>query len=231
MKKAFADFGNSRIKLLFEDIVFFFDYHSFSELHQFLINNNISQIYYSSVNRSKSDLIINEKFIDAEPLLPKSNINFSSISGMGFDRKIGLIAANNLYDSPLCTIDCGSAITINFLQDRLCLGGFIIPGLGLRYKSLANLDALPDIQASFDDFSIGKTTQEAILIGVLYELCLGIVSIIKKSEQNHNFRLKNIILTGGDAPIIHKCLSVLDFWVILHHNLNLSGIRILSENN
>lgn len=229
MKIAYTDFGNSRIKILFEEDVNSFEYSRSDEFLKYLELNKIDKIYYSSVNTTQSNQIIDSRFFDSKKYLDNSEIDFSNIKGMGFDRKIGLIAAKEKFQTPLCTIDCGSAITVNFLEANKCLGGFIIPGLKLRYKSLSELDALPEIDPKFSDLKLAENTSDAILIGVLYELCFGLKSLIKEIQKKHKIEFKNIIITGGDSAIIHKCLSVLDFWVILQKNLNLLGIKILSE--
>lgn len=230
MKTAYADFGNSRLKLLFNGNIEFFDLKNDTRsIKEFIHNNSIGKIYYSSVNKSLSNNLINDKFIDAEKFIANSKIDFSEISGMGFDRKLGLIAANQMFESPICTIDCGSAITINCLKSNKCLGGFIIPGLGLRYSSLAKLDALPYIKAEYSEFDIGKNTNDAILNGVLYELAFGIRSIISEVEFQQNIKIKNAIITGGDSAILHKTLINIDISVILKDNLNLEGIKILTS--
>lgn len=231
MINAYADFGNSFLKIEFDDDVYRFNYNQTVEIIRFLEQKGIETVYFSSVNKSKSNQY--EKlscFESIEDKIDNSGIDFTEISGMGSDRKLGLIGAASIFEQALVTIDCGSAITINFLNNNKSFGGFIIPGLELRLKSLSQLDALENYEADFVEFGKAFTSENAIRIGVLYELAGGITSLINQYSEFLNIQPKNFVITGGNAEIINKALFELNFSVNLKPNLNLIGIKTIINN-
>src|SRR5574344_748611 len=97
-----ADVGNSRIK--------FFDgghFASISDRRQtedgildFVCNRPTELVVYSSVNNFAEKILLDTLYrakiraVNVEPLLAcETSIDFSGVSGMGIDRKLGLLAA------------------------------------------------------------------------------------------------------------------------------------------
>jgi len=131
-------------------------------------------------------------------------LDFSPVdpSTLGADRIANAIAAAGRYPLPVLIADCGSAVTIELVDDRhrFC-GGAILPGRKLMRQALFQGTAqLPDgisLSASAPE-APGRNTASSIAFGVdrgavgaLREL----VDVIRRS-----FPLKSLILTGGDAP-------------------------------
>lgn len=57
---------------------------------------------------------------------------------LGVDRWLALLAARRHHASPVCIADCGTAITLDLLDEHgRHLGGMISPGLELMRKSLS----------------------------------------------------------------------------------------------
>lgn len=213
------DIGNSRMKLfngekLINSISNKVDIEL--ELMNSLCNYMPEKIIYSSVNK-KSENILKEilyrlkiRNISANELINNyTGIDFSENSGMGIDRKLGLIAAFEIWRTPLITVDFGTCITINILDSNAkCLGGNIFPGLQTQANSLNHFTAaLPQIRVSYTNELIGNDTisamQTAIINLTLEGVNAHISNILKKYFQNQKV---NIIFTGGISIIsrLHK---------------------------
>lgn len=127
-----ADIGNSRVKFKSNHEIIAFDYFT-DELNHFLNNfkkESAQVFYYSSVNKDAEKFIVEnlehkiETIENAHSLINYQNpIDFTNIKGMGTDRMLSLLAVEKVTDSPLVTVDCGTAVTVNLLdEDNICLG-------------------------------------------------------------------------------------------------------------
>jgi len=141
---------------------------------------------------------------------------------LGIDRWLALIAVRNNYQKAACIIDCGTAITIDFIDaEGNHQGGMISPGLTLMKKSLATSTDL--LAFNEENYSIGpaKFTEAAIYNGTLSAA----TGLIEHAITQQN-PLLTIILTGGDATIIAEQLS---FKAIIDLNLVLHGLAIAAS--
>lgn len=141
---------------------------------------------------------------------------------LGVDRWLALIAAHHYYKKAACIIDCGTAITIDFIDAHgKHEGGMISPGLTLMKKSLAtNTDLLAFDEASYD-IGPANFTAAAIYNGTLSAATGLIEHVLSKKEST-----LTVILTGGDADIIAKQLP---FKVLIDFNLVLCGLAVVSS--
>ena len=210
------DIGNSRIKLYKGNRLFSISNKSDIELTlmDYLCNNCSNQIVYSSVNKQSEQILLEVlyrlkiDYIKIEELIDKSTrIDFSSVSGMGTDRKLGLISAAKLVPPPIITIDFGTCITINVVDANFkCIGGHIIPGLITQTKALNTFtSALPQIMLNYSGNLIGTDTESAINTGILNITFKGInaqVLDICKTFPSH--AQPSIILTGGISELANK---------------------------
>ncbi len=241
-KKALAiDIGNSRIKLLDDDIfsVYELQYDNWlKKLEKYILkDNDYKFIVISSVNQeaySYLTKLLKEKsilFSNASDILEKSQIvNFSRVEGMGIDRRLGLIAAVGEFSPPLVTVDCGTAITINVLiEPNIALGGAIFPGLRTQAKSLEKFTSLlPFVEPVKPTSFYGTNTIEAIQIGIFSSVIGGIKEVITNLSRKKFKRQKpTVVVTGGDGPLIADNLSGFD--VHFDPNLVLKGLQKLAK--
>ena len=197
MKLAAADIGNSRLKILIDNACYSFEYskNSIRHIRQVfkVFSNDEIVIAISSVSNKKKDFFLNVIFplknitaIAAEKILDGyKKIDFSQISGMGTDRKLGLMAAANYIKPPFFTIDCGTAVTVNFVnQNNICEGGVIFPGVFTQLKSLSkHTEALQNIKTNWEIEQIGKNTDDAISAGIIFSVLGGVKEAIKCFSQ------------------------------------------------
>ncbi len=141
---------------------------------------------------------------------------------LGVDRWLALIAVRNHYQKAACIIDCGTAITIDFINaDGKHQGGMISPGLSLMKKSLAtNTNLIAYNEASYD-IGPANFTEAAIYNGTLSAATGLIEHVLNKQDP-----LLAVILTGGDASVIAEQLSIK---AIINLNLVLHGLAVVAS--
>jgi type III pantothenate kinase len=156
--------------------------------------------------------------------IPVKNL-YGTPDTLGCDRLAAAVGVNYLFPSSDCmVIDCGTAITVDFIgHGGEFLGGNISPGLQTRFKALnAFTDQLPLCHITDNVQTIGTTTDTAISSGVLQG---AIYEIERYIEQNPHY---NVIFTGGDALFFAKHIKNSIFVVF---NLVFIGLnRVLSYN-
>ncbi len=171
-----------------------------------------------------------KKFINlnSETNIPIKN-TYGTKESLGYDRIADAVGAYSLFQGfNVLIIDAGTAITIDLLtKNGEFYGGNISPGLDLRFRVLhEQTKKLPLISKSETFPILGKTTEEAILAGVMngvvFELD-GYIDILKKQ-----FPELKIILTGGDINYFDKKLKNSIF---ANPNLNLTGLNRILEYN
>ena len=228
---AIIEIGNSRLKFEFAESSLFFDYtklnstYNENELLEFLNNiftqNSFSKIYYSSVNPAVESFIY--KNFDVK------NINnfISKVSGMGIDRKLGLIAASEIYGKDALTIDFGTAQTYNLLVNNVCEGGYITAGLFTRINGLLANTNIPKFDVSELAFSddVGLNSKDAIVNGAFVGLLAELKQIL--SNTLSQYPALKIVATGGLSSYFFNSLIKNDFSLILHQNLVNEGIKVI----
>lgn len=142
---------------------------------------------------------------------------------LGVDRWLCLLALNRYFELPACVVNCGTAVTVDFINDQgMHLGGMIMPGLTLMKKSLHQAtDCLQYYQQTFP-IGLADNTGAAIYNGALLSVS-GLVEYLI-ARQALQFKL---ILTGGDAELIAKHVSIT---TEIHTDLVLQGLSVILEN-
>jgi len=231
------DLGNSRIKMFSQDINYCFDLKNPEWLNRTeqvvsILPDSSKHLVVSSVNQPAYDKLMsifgNKDYLVTEvsTLFNHNNtISFEKVSGMGTDRMLGLFGSLNYTEPPLIVVDCGTAVTVNFLsKDYQALGGAIFPGLGTQSKALAHFTSLlPFVDSNFSGDSLGRTTIESIQSGIFNSVTGGIKEIIKNVSTDYFDKVTpTVILTGGNASKIKNYMVNYD--LIYEPNLLLHGI-------
>ena len=127
---------------------------------------------------------------------------------LGVDRWMALVGAHSSSSGALCIVDCGTAITLDFLAaDGVHRGGLILPGVDMIERMLLNNTA--DIKLSSNlqfatPFASG--TGEAVHGGAIYMVTAAIDRIVADMGVESGTR-PEVIITGGDAGQIQSLLS------------------------
>lgn len=129
-------------------------------------------------------------------------------SSLGADRWAALIGAQHLFpQTKILVINAGTATTIDFLNHAgEFSGGWILPGLDLMMRSLAEgTAALPDLRQKLETLpsaKFGLSTDACILQGCI-ESQIG--AILRAADIS---QAQQIILSGGNAPILKQQLRL-----------------------
>ncbi|MCI5779725.1 MAG: type III pantothenate kinase [Lentisphaeria bacterium] len=139
-------------------------------------------------------------FISA--LEQRSRVDFSAVDGstLGADRVANAVALAALFPLPGAVIDCGTALTLEVVDEKFRFrGGAIAPGRRLMRRVLhAGTAQLPETPLAKRLPEIpGRNTAEAIDFGV----DRGMVGMIREflAQVNRTMPLRSVVLTGGDA--------------------------------
>lgn len=122
---------------------------------------------------------------------------------LGVDRWLAMIAVRQKTIAPVCIVDCGTAITIDVLNEKgEHQGGLICAGLTLMKTALASHTAdLPLANAPYH-LGLAVETETAIFNGTLFAIC-GLIEKVMSQQLGNPV----LFLTGGDAEIIASQLT------------------------
>jgi type III pantothenate kinase len=147
----------------------------------------------------------------------------------GIDRVLNVAAAYEQMGKACVVVDAGTAVTIDLCNDDgHFLGGAIAPGAQTQLDALHEKTAkLPRVELAAPQHPIGKTTAEAIQLGVFHGI-RGMVKELVESYATDQGTWPDIIATGGDAPVLFEN------WELVHAiapDLTLYGIALAYTNH
>ncbi len=135
------------------------------------------------------------------------HVSYPNPRTIGADRLANAAAAVKLGKLPAIVVDFGTAVTFDVIDAKgSYLGGIIAPGLPIAAKALHERTALlPLTKIQKISSSVGKSTEEAIRIGLL----LGAVGLVREAVARitrETFKGKKpyVIATGGDAELVAR---------------------------
>jgi len=166
---------------------------------------------------------------DINIIVAKSSASKCSISNaykyankLGVDRWLALIALHHYYQGDSVVVDCGTAITIDVLNEQgQHLGGMISPGLQLMKHSL--FQGTEDLSIVDQAFSVGlsNNTESAVYSGTIFSA----VGLIDKVVNDYT-DCQTLVLTGGDAELLSQYLNCK---VVLEPDFVLKGLSLYSR--
>lgn len=239
-----ADIGNSRTKFSYHGNHYSYmnNYLELDDMHEFIykLKGKLNNFVYASVNSKAEEVLLDileendvaHSKID-DFIIKDNRIDFTKVSGMGKDRKLGLIGAMEIAEKPFITIDCGTAVTINLVDsDSVCRGGAIFPDIVLQLKVLNQLtDALPKVNIQEYEPHIGTDTNDAIKFGVLSSVAGGIIYALDNIVKNNcNGSVPQIIMTGGLSTKLNSLIETDYPDIKIDEYLVLRGIENLTRN-
>jgi len=149
-----------------------------------------------------------DKFTDFDifwiQITNSKGLDLSLVNGsiLGADRLANAIALAETLPLPATVLDCGTAITIDVVdQNKVFRGGAIIPGRQMQRKALNQSTAqLPLIAMQNQKPSaLGADTEQAILAGTDFALLGSVKELLTGIQDELGGKLKRVIATGGDA--------------------------------
>lgn len=148
---------------------------------------------------------------------------YSEAERLGVDRWVAMIGARKLAPGALGIVDCGTAITLDFVDaSGKHRGGLILPGVLLMRRSLAS--STGDLPMAAGKFAkvLATDTVEAISAGTLNAAAWSIRMFRREIENQTDSRITWFLTGGGSASL----LSLLDSEFRHHPHLVLEGLAV-----
>ncbi|MDO4223282.1 MAG: type III pantothenate kinase [Acinetobacter sp.] len=238
-QQLFLDLGNTRLKYWITDGDQVIEH--FAELHlqspadvllgliQYFKSQQLQHIAISSVldaeNNQRIQHILGQLnipifFAQVHAEYAGLKCGYDEPHQLGIDRWLQTFA----YATPQqswCIVGCGTALTIDLVDNLQHLGGYILPSLYLQRDALIqNTKGIKIPAAAFEHLDVGHNTLDAVHHGIL----LGLISTIERVLQTPATQAKRqLVLTGGDAPLFAQFLAA--YQPMIEPDLLLKGLQ------
>jgi type III pantothenate kinase len=165
-------------------------------------------------------------------LTPKTlrgvGIDYPRPHTIGPDRLANAVAARHHFGAPVVVVDFGTAVTFDVVnRDGNYVGGIIAPGLSVMTDYLHEKTALlPRIKMREIKSALGKTTEQAMLVGAVHGYRGLIRELIRELKRELKARRLPVVATGGYGELIAAKLPEIDKVAPL---LTLEGLRLVWE--
>ena len=155
-------------------------------------------------------------------------VDYPRASTIGPDRLANAVAARQLFGAPVVVVDFGTAVTFDVVNRRGdYVGGIIAPGLAAMTTYLHEKTALlPEIKIREVSGSIGKSTEQAMLIGAVQGYRGLIRELIQNLRKELNTARLPVVATGGYAGLMACGLPEIS---AVDPLLTLKGLRLAWE--
>jgi len=200
----------------------------------FLGNGKIEGAALCSVVPRATPLV--KKFVQSTWKLETLELNAASIAGVGIDypkphtigpdRLANAVAARKRFGAPVVVVDFGTAVTFDVVNSHgNYVGGIIAPGLAVMTNYLHEKTALlPKIQIRDIQTAIGKSTEEAMLVGAVHGYRGLVRELITRLKHELHAKKLPVVATGGYAKLIAARLPEI---VAVEPDLTLEGLRLV----
>src|SRR5882724_1805313 len=179
-------------------------------------------------------MVRRRRHLDCLELTPKTlrgvGIDYPRPKTIGPDRPANAVAVARHYGAPAVVVDFGTAVTFDVV-DRAgnYVGGIIAPGLAAMTDYLHEKTALlPRIKIREVKAAVGKSTEEAMLIGALH----GYRGLVRELVSRLKRQLKSpalpVVATGGYARLMARGLPEI---TAVEPLLTLEGLRLVQSDS
>jgi type III pantothenate kinase len=200
---------------------------------KFTGKNKITGAILCSVVPRATPLI--RKMVRAAWTLETRELNARTIRGVGIDyprpgtigpdRLANAVAARHRFGAPAVVVDFGTAVTFDVVDARgNYTGGIIAPGLAAMTNYLHEKTALlPKIKIREIKTAIGKSTEEAMLVGAVHGYRGLVRELIMELKRELRVKKLPVVATGGYAKLISAKLPEIS---AVEPDLTLEGLRL-----
>ena len=124
--------------------------------------------------------------------------SYKNPTSLGADRWAALVAARARLPGAACVVDCGTALTIDALdQNGVYRGGVILPGLALMRAALLRTQGVRDVVGDAGS-TLALSTADGVAAGILFGLA-GAIDRILDEQAALLGATTQVLITGGDA--------------------------------
>lgn len=150
-------------------------------------------------------------------------IDYPQPTEIGADRLVNSLAAFQKYGAPLISIDFGTAINFDVVNNHgNYVGGALAPGLIVAFEAMTSRAArLFNVDLVPPEHAIGRSTTEAIQSGMV----LGYLSMLEGMIERISAELEGkptVIVTGGYSEIFAHASPMIDAF---EPDLTILGLR------
>jgi type III pantothenate kinase len=167
-------------------------------------------------------------FILTSETVSRIGITYPKPQTIGADRLANAVAARVHFGAPAVVVDFGTAVTFDVV-DRAgnYVGGIIAPGLAAMTGYLHEKTALlPRIEIREPRGIVGKSTEQAMLVGAVHGYRGLIKELIARLKSHLKKRALPVVATGGYASLMAKGLPEI---TAVDPLLTLEGLRIVQS--
>lgn len=163
-------------------------------------------------------------------LTPKTlrgvGIDYPKPATIGPDRLANSVAVRHHFGAPSVVVDFGTAVTFDVVNRAgNYAGGIIAPGLAAMTEYLHEKTALlPRIKIRETRRVIGKSTQEAMLVGAVHGYRGLVRELLLELKREMDARKLPVVATGGYAKLIAAKLPEI---TVVDPLLTLEGLRLV----
>jgi type III pantothenate kinase len=155
-------------------------------------------------------------------------VDFPKPETIGPDRLANAVAAHHHFGAPVVAIDFGTAVTFDVVDhEGNFVGGIIAPGLAAMTNYLHEKTALlPSIKLREIREVIGKSTEQAMLIGAVHGYRGLIRELLIELKRTLRSRKLPVVATGGYARLLASKIPEI---TAVDPLLTLEGLRLVWE--
>jgi type III pantothenate kinase len=171
--------------------------------------------------------------LDTLELTPQTirgvGIDYPKPRSIGPDRLANAMAARQRFGAPVVVVDFGTAVTFDVVNAKGdYVGGIIAPGLAAMTDYLHEKTALlPKIKIREIKSAIGKSTEQAMLIGAVHGYRGLVRGLIGELKRELRVQRLPVVATGGYAKLIAAGLPEIS---AVATDLTLEGLRLVWKN-
>lgn len=132
---------------------------------------------------------------------------YADSSTLGVDRCLAMVASYAEFKSGALVLDCGSAMTADFVDaSGWHLGGYIFPGLRLLKQGLqVGTACVPTDQAQGLELLPGSSTKSCVDRAISLMVRSTLLSLL---EYSNSVGINCVVITGGDADWVAGLVDV-----------------------
>ena len=172
--------------------------------------------------------------VDGLELTPKTlrgvGIDYPKPATIGPDRLANAVAVRHRFGTPSVVVDFGTAVTFDVVDGAgNYVGGIIAPGLAAMTDYLHEKTALlPRIKIREIKGAIGKSTEEAMLVGAVSGYRGLVRELLRELKRELKARRLPVVATGGYAQLLASKLPEI---TAVDPLLTLEGLRLIWQAN
>lgn len=153
-------------------------------------------------------------------------VRYAKPESIGADRLANAVAARARFGAPLVVVDLGTAVTLDVVDaSGNYVGGIIGPGLSAMTDYLHEKTALlPRVKVRAVRRTIGRNTEEAMLIGAVKGYRCLISGLLEQLREELDTPELPVVFTGGCARLVARGIPGV---TAVDPGLTLQGLRLV----